>query len=41
MDDTDDCLLFAWFAVVFIFFGLKKLYYFFEMKRKSNVLVSG
>ncbi len=41
MDDTDAFIYFAGFAVVFIILGLKKLYYFFEMKRKSNVLVIG
>ena len=41
MDDTEAFIYFAGFAVAFIFLGLKKLYYFFEMKRKSNVLVIG
>ncbi len=41
MDDTDAFIYFAGFAVAFIILGLKKLYYFFDMKRKSNVLVSG
>ena len=41
MDDTDAFIYFAGFAVAFIISGLKKIYYFFEMKRKSNVLVAG
>ena len=41
MDDTVAFIFLAGFAVAFIIMGLKQLYYFFEMKRKSNVLVSG